>query len=360
MRKILLIADISIMKHNAKFEGDVVLLNSVDLNGKAPDEIQLIPFGVHNTLKYGKIVVDDESLNSIMAFRKTREPNDELIDYEHQSFAEPPQEAPASGWIKKLINKGKDGIWAAVEWTDKARSRIEAKEYRYFSPVTITRKTDGVVLGLLGGGLTNLPNIIGIKPLTNKASIQTHKEGQSMKALAALLGLPETATEDEIMAAVKKLIETASGGGAAVAANRAVTAALGLAEGAGQSELVGTVMAMKQTHSQFEALQTETLRLRTENAERTATELVTNAMKPDDKGMVKILPAQKDWATAYAKKDPEGFGVYVNKTPGTLLTGSVAGADKGGGAQQLDETVMQVCKAFGNDPEAVKKHLVAA
>src|SRR5574341_1935259 len=125
--KVLIIDDgLTLMLHAAALDGDIVLLNAVDLNGKAPDEIQLIPYGVHNTMKYGKITVDDESLNSIMAFRKTREPNDDVIDYEHATFADPPQKAPAGGWIKRLINKGKEGIWGAVEWTAEARRMIEA------------------------------------------------------------------------------------------------------------------------------------------------------------------------------------------------------------------------------------------
>ncbi len=362
--KVLLIGDdVHLMFHTAVPEGDVVLLNSIDLNGKAPAEIQLIPYGVHDTMKYGKITVDDESLNSIMAFRKKREPNDEVIDYEHATFADPPQKAPASGWIKKLINKGKEGIWAAVEWTAEARRMIENKEYRYFSPVTLTRKSDGKVLGLLGGGLTNMPNILGMVPLTNKQSFQTHKEEPQMKRIAVMLGLAETATEDEIVAALNKMMQGIGTSKLAVEIHKAAVEALGLKPEATASEITGTIMAMKQSHSQQGTLASEVTDLKNRLAAREAADvevLVNSAIAGDAKGS-KLLPAQKDWAMAYAKRDLEGFKVFLNTAAYAVVKGQVVKDPATGGSDgALDETTLQVCKAFGNNPEDVKKNMPAA
>lgn len=363
-------SELHLLTHTADADGDIILLNSIDLNGKAPGEIQLIPYGIHDTLRYGKVTIDDESLNSIMAFRKTREPNDEVIDYEHATFTDPPIAAPAAGWIKKLINKGKDGIWAMVEWTDKARKMIEAKEYRYFSPVTLSRK-DGKVLGLLGGGLTNLPNIIGMVPLTNRLSsplpsplvgeggvrgkFQTHKEDINMKRIAALLGLPETATEDEIVAAMQKLMSGAQ-------TNKGVIEALGLKEGATSSELIGTILAMKASHTQSGDLTKTVADLQSRLQARELVDLetlVNSAIAGDAKG-AKLLPAQKEWALAYAKRDPEGFKVFLNTAQYAVLTGKIVPDDKGGGSGELDETTLKVCRLFGNDPAEVKKNMPQA
>lgn len=366
--KILVVDDIgpmhnlALMLHAAGHQaGGMVMLNTIDLDGKVPSEIQMLPYGVFNTPKYGRLVVDDESLASVMA-RAAEHKNDMVIDYEHQTFSDPPIAAPAAGWVKirNLINKGKEGIWAVVDWTPKAKEMIANREYRYFSPVTWTRKNDGKVLGLMGGGLTNIPNIDGMVPLTNKADAgkqQTHKEGTDMKQIAALLGLPETATEEEIVAALQKLIESMN---SAVATNKAVTAALALAEGAKDSEITGTIMAMKQSHSQHGTLAQQVAALTAKNAQRDAEELVANAMKPDDKGLVKVLPAQKDWALDYAKKDPEGFKVYVNKTAGVMLTGKVAGDPPAGGGGEMDEAQRQVNKMLGVSDESFKKHNPAA
>jgi phage I-like protein len=313
-------------------------------------------------MKYGKIVVDDESLNSIMAFRKKREPNDEVIDYEHKSFSG--EEAPAGGWIKKLLNKGKDGIWGVVEWTEKARKMIEAKEYRYFSPVTLTRKTDGKVLGLLGGGLTNMPNILGMQPLTNKSvqksefvilnQIQTHKEEPKMKKLLALLGLAETATEDEASVALNNLITANQSAETVIAQNKATVEALGLKPDATASEITGTIMAMKQTHSQHGDLAGTVAELTNKLALRDAAEAVEVALHSG-----KITPAQKPWAIDYATKDLAAFQVFVNKAPVIVHTGEIVKDEQGTGSGQLDETELKVCKLFGNKPEDVLKHKAA-
>lgn len=179
-----------------------------------------------------------------------------------------------------------------------------------------------------------------------------------MKKLLAALGLSETATEDEGIIALNKLKADSF----AIVANRAVLAILGVSDSASESEVTGTIMAMKQSHTQVASLQTELNTIKMANAEREATELVTNSMRPDEKGMVKVSPAMKDWALAYAKRDPEGFRVYINKAPGVISTEKIAGDDKGGGSggQQLDETELQVCKAFGNKPEDVMKNKAAA
>lgn len=362
--------DLIIMLHNTNPAGSAVMLHTIDLNGVVPAEIQMLPYGVFNTPKYGKLIVDDESVTSVMGMAMGQT-NDMVIDYEHQSFAEPPIAAPAAGWvkIKNLINKGKQGIWAIVDWTPKAKELIANKEYRYFSPVTWTRNSDGKVLGLMGGGLTNLPNIDGMVPLTNKslqagkpaslqADLTSHKEGQSMKALAALLGLPETATEEEIAAAIKKLIETASGGGAAVATNKAVVTALGLAETAQESEITGTIMAMKAGSTQHADLLVQVNSLKTRLAARDEADievLVNSAIAGDGKG-AKLLPAQKEWAMGYAKRDLDGFKVFLNKAPYAVVTGKIVADDNAGGSSQLDETQVQINKMLGITDETFKKH----
>ena len=67
-----------------------------------------------------------------------------------------------------------------------------------------------------------------------------------------------------------------------------------------------------------------------------------------------------EFALDYAKKDPEGFRIFVNKTAGVLLTAKVAGDPPAGGGGEMDETAIQVCKMFGNKPEDVKKFMPAA
>ena len=180
-----------------------------------------------------------------------------------------------------------------------------------------------------------------------------------MKRIAALLGLPETATEDEIVAAMQKMME---GMQTVKATNKAVTDALSLTDDATGSVITGTIMAMKQSHTQHGTIagEIETLKNKLKAREDADIEvLVHSAISGDGKGS-KLLPAQKDWAMAYAKRDPEGFKVFLNTASYAVITGKVAGAEAGGGSGQLDETQIQVNKMLGIDTETFKKHNPAA
>jgi phage I-like protein len=82
-----------------------------------------------------------------------------LVDYEHQSFLGKNSGSPAiaAGWIVGMQGR-EDGIWALVEWTEKAAAHIKAREYRYLSPV-LFHSPDGAVTRIENVALTNSPNL---------------------------------------------------------------------------------------------------------------------------------------------------------------------------------------------------------
>jgi phage I-like protein len=341
-------------------DNDLMMLLCKDLAGVVPAEIQVVPAGFHQTPK-GDFLCDEESAASVISAFDSQI-NDMVIDYEHQTLTG--GEAPASGWIKKLINKGSEGIWAAVEWTDKARERIANKEYKYVSPVFLKRISDNKVIRLINVALTNQPNIDGMVPLINKQTAisnqrsaeETKKEeGTMFKELLKLLGLQETATETEAIAA----FNTVMANKAAIVANKAVFAALGVAETASESEVVATIMANKQGHDLIEKLTLQVNKLTDElktKADGDIEEMVNKAIAGDDKG-AKITPAQKDWALGYAKTDLEGFKLFLNKAPYQVLRGQKAPEDDGKNQDKviLDAAQMQVNKIMGVDDETFKK-----
>jgi phage I-like protein len=379
--------DLILLANDGKPDADRVMFALHDLNGVVPTEIQLIPYGNHDTPKYGLIVVDDESLAAIMSAAAARK-NDEVIDFEHQTFSTPPIEAPAAGWIKELVNRGRDGIWAVVEWTEKARRMIANKEYRYLSPVTLMRKSDKKVLDILGAGLTNMPNIDGMVPLVNKQSIQsaaqTAKEEMNMwKELLKLLGLPEDATEAAAMTAVNSMRD-ALNAAKAIVANKAVLGALGVAEtageaeivvtinnlkagnqivanknvldalgvkaDAGESEVVGTIHAMRQAHQNIDQLTTQVNTLTSDITKRNADELVEMGM-----ALGKISPAMKEWALNNARKDAESFKIYLAKAPVIVRFNKVVGEDAADGGK-LDESQLAMNRLLGITDESWKTH----
>jgi len=124
-------------------------------------EIQLIPFGYHTTSS-GDFLLDDEALKLVVSTFDSQV-NDLVVDYEHQTLSG--KEAPAAGWIKKLVNRGAQGLWGLVEWTERAKGYLARQEYRYLSPVFLKRQADGRVVRLLNAGLTNAPEIDGMEAL---------------------------------------------------------------------------------------------------------------------------------------------------------------------------------------------------
>jgi len=141
-------------------------------------EIQLIPFGYHATSK-GDFLLDDEALKLVVSTFDSQV-NDLVVDYEHQTLSG--KEAPAAGWIKKLMNRGKQGLWGLVDWTDRSRDYLRRREYHYLSPVFLKRQSDSRVVRLLNAGLTNAPEIDGMEALVvNKSAF-----GMSVQTSGAL------------------------------------------------------------------------------------------------------------------------------------------------------------------------------
>ncbi|WP_045126524.1 phage protease [Acinetobacter pittii] len=139
---------------------------------------------------------------------------DLVVDYEHATLKtqESGEPAPAAGWLKPSGFQYIEGVGlcsAQFEWTSKATSFIESKEYKYISPVLFYNKA-GEVLGLHSVALTNTPNLDQLPEARLAAAAQDFlslqsDEDSTMKEFLELmrkrLGLPETATEEELLTA---------------------------------------------------------------------------------------------------------------------------------------------------------------
>lgn len=154
---------------------EMTLSNSF-LIGGVPEYIRVLPRGNIPSEK-GNFVVDAESFRLIKEHMQHRN-IDIVIDYEHQTLKD--VQAPASGWIKELILKN-DGIYAKVEWTERAKSYLKNKEYRYLSPVVMVRPRDKKAAQLHSVALTNTPAINGMIPIVNSVK-PTLKPGTRLDA----------------------------------------------------------------------------------------------------------------------------------------------------------------------------------
>ena len=126
-----------------------------------------------------------------------------VIDENHSTDLSAPKggAAPAFGWFRNFTVEADGSIWADVEWNARGQKAVVEKEYKYISPV-FTRDKDGNITEILRAALTNNPNLDN--PALN-SSQDTAEEKNMEKELCAALGLPETATQADCLAAISRL-----------------------------------------------------------------------------------------------------------------------------------------------------------
>jgi len=168
---------------------------------------QLCPFGVHSGMIGDKVVAqvcDRAAFDQVIAAFKP----EVLVDFEHR--AENTDDTTAAGWVQAL-RVGEGGLDAKIRFTDVGAEAVRGRRLRFLSPVW-PLDAEGRPVALKSVALTNTPNF-NLRPVLNKAAGgETKPKGNpEMKELAALYGLPETATEAEILAAAKAAKEESDG-----------------------------------------------------------------------------------------------------------------------------------------------------
>ena len=99
------------------------------------------------------------------------------------------------------LRVGEEGLEAQIRFTDIGAEAVRGRRLRFLSPVWPLDPAGRPAL-LKTVALTNTPNF-DLRPVLNKAPGEPQERKPNMKKLAALYGLPETATEDEILAAAQ-------------------------------------------------------------------------------------------------------------------------------------------------------------
>lgn len=163
--------------------------------------------GEHLHPEYGKLNFSLDRIKRFADSVKNKVRGIELdIDYDHK--ADPARGNEAAGWVKDAKVEG-DALMLLVEWTKSAAEKIKEGAYRYFSPEFRDSWTDSSGTQhqdvMFGGGITNRPFLKDLLPinLSELTFAETEKnEGNSMdpKKLRAALGLPETATDEQVLA----------------------------------------------------------------------------------------------------------------------------------------------------------------
>jgi len=327
-----------------------------------PSEIQIVPVGDYNHPEYGEFSITEKDLNKIIKnFNKME--NDIPIDYEHQTLTG--EEAPAAGWIKKLFKKVNEGIWAVVEWTDKAKEYIKNKEYRYISPVinfNATDKESGKVIGarVHSIALTNTPWFDGMQPIVTKDNLQIVmlnkiKKGDlvMLEKLKKLLGLSDETDESKVIEELEKLVKAKD----SIPDLKGIFKELDLKENAKVEDVVSAIKEFKGKLdkkdeelekeyvplSQFTELKTDFDKLKATRDKEIADNVVLSAMKEG-----KITKAQKEWAEKYALTDPAGFELFVKNAPKVVGTERLTDNDvpEDSATKKMNELTKEKMKEF--------------
>lgn len=169
--------------------------------------IQLMPLGEYKHTLYGKVDITHNKVEKFVDnFRNNVRGIPLDIDYDHKAHT-----GKAAGWIEDVQDRGFDGLWGQVKWTQPAYDSLKAGEYKYFSPEFVDEwehpqngKYENV---LLGGAITNRPFLKDIQPINLHEVIRASEGGPVVdpKLLRRALGLAEDATDEEVEAAVAKL-----------------------------------------------------------------------------------------------------------------------------------------------------------
>lgn len=179
--------------------------------------LQVTPAGHFTPADGREIKVPSWHINQAVAskvierFRSTK--NKRVVDYEHQTLRkeENGQPAPAAGWYTDLQWREGEGLFAKVQLTARAANYIAEGEYQYFSPVFLYHPTTGDVLDVQMGALTNAPAIDGMQELSLRAAAsfgcfddpsEENPVNPLLRAVLAALGLAETTTEEQAVAAL--------------------------------------------------------------------------------------------------------------------------------------------------------------
>ncbi len=298
------------------------------LNGaEPPASVHLLPRGPSIVGRDGRSWTLDAAA-VVAAFNAAGHPVP--IDWEHGQHIAAPQgrEAPASGWIESLVLNA-DGIWGDVSWTDRAKSAIAAREYRFISPAFEHDKA-GRITRLVGAGLVNRPNL-------DLAALNQESSPMDKDILKAL-GLPDTATLPEVMVALNAL----KAGAVATGKSPALTDFVPRADYA----LV---------FNRAEAAEASLAKITRDRIEADIAQAVEEALKAG-----KIAPAAKDYHLAACRVEGglAAFRAYVAAAPslfaGAALDGAARSDALAGVALNAEER--QVAKAMGISAADLIKH----
>ena len=329
--------------------------------GDPPEWVQLLPAGAVEARDGRRWRLDDAPAVVAASLRRAGG-TDLVFDYGHQTdhARENGQPAPAAGWIRALEARA-GAVWGRVEWTGRARAMLRAREYRYVSP-TFRHTRAGVVTEVLRAALTNnpaldLPALADERAGGDAPGAPGGTMHEQLQRILAKLGLeadaaPGAAEADALLARIDAPPDPSE--------RRAVAAALGLPETASAAEVLAAARVAGSApaaapdppppdptahvpRAEFDRVAASLTALQTARAEEQATAAVDAAVAAG-----KLAPAQRDWGLAAARQDLAAFRSYADSAPAIVAPAAPAAVPPGADpAAALTDEERAVCRALG-------------
>jgi len=192
-----------------------------------PQRILVLPWGEHNTTK-GKVICNETTMRELLAYNASQNWDRPYLDWEHNSVlgsptykGEPCDIAGHADRLELTAGVGVEYIMPALSnWTESGRKNVPAGNYPDLSPVVKVNDKNEVI-GLHStafcrhGATPGLVFLSAAPAVQPKTATQTHpsKQAASMKpedfqkALAKALGLDDTASAEDILAALTAKLE---------------------------------------------------------------------------------------------------------------------------------------------------------
>lgn len=328
----------------------------------APEWMQLFPSGTFSG-RDGRGPYTCDPATVVARTREHNGPVDIPVDYDHQlEYAtQNGQPALAAGWITELAAR-QDGVWGRVEWTEKGKAHVAAREYRYVSPVYYYTQESGEIQAIESVALTNIPNLTGLKALAAKGPGLNTATGEipmsSLKNIASVLGVTEAEpTEASVEAAARRVMSEVGIMKAAMSVMAEAAKADDKTPG-GIAKAVQAVAVRAANPDVSKYVPVETFNaVNTELGTLKAAQSL--ALVEQGKAEGKISPALEGWAKAAAASDPEAFKKFLEAAPdlrpGVKAAQSATATPPEGASSGLDATAKAICRAMGLSEDDYKK-----
>lgn len=304
-----------------------VQINAAGDGAAAPEWVQLTPAGDRLNGVDGRSwpLTDPERLIELFASEGQTLPID--LNHSTEIKGTKGEPSPAVGWIVGM--ELRDGaIWGKVDWNAAGRAAVEAREYRYLSPVFWVEKGSNRIERFRSAALTNNPNF---HMAALNTAVPTEETSMNLAEIRKALGLADDADEAAIVTAInsqKTRHETA----------------LNAARSAPDPEKFVPMATHKAVLNRAEAAESSLKDIEAKGAEAEIETAINAAIEAK-----KIAPADREFyvASCRAEGGLERFKAFVEKTPAKISETGLDGKQPGEGGQALTAEEVAACQAMG-------------